>query len=205
MARIRSEVTLMKILKLLLAFILAMPAMALAQGKLNVITTVEDLAAIAREVGGDRISVESIARGYQDPHFVEAKPSFILKLQKADVLIVVGRDDSSAVALTMAEKIANLRIFQDDQGKMNRSLLEVNGSALVVSQFTLYGDARGQRRPSFIGAAPPEQAKDPYEEFSEGLRRLGVIVATGVFQAMMSVELVNEGPVTILLDSDKRF
>ena len=121
------------------------------------------------------------------------------------ILIGVGRDDTSAVALTMAEKIANLRIFEDDQGKMNRSLLEVNGSALVVSQFTLYGDARGQRRPSFIAAAPPEQAKKLYEEFSDGLRRLGVIVATGVFQAMMSVELVNEGPVTILLDSDKRF
>ena len=121
------------------------------------------------------------------------------------ILIGVGRDDTSAVALTMAEKIANLRIFEDDQGKMNRSLLAVNGSALVVSQFTLYGDARGQRRPSFIAAAPPEQAKKLYEEFSEGLRRLGVIVATGVFQAMMSVELVNEGPVTILLDSDKKF
>jgi D-tyrosyl-tRNA(Tyr) deacylase len=121
------------------------------------------------------------------------------------ILIGVGRDDTSAVALTMAEKIANLRIFEDDQGKMNRSLLEIDGSALVVSQFTLYGDARGQRRPSFIAAAPPEQAKKLYEEFSEGLRRLGVIVATGVFQAMMSVELVNEGPVTILLDSDKKF
>jgi D-aminoacyl-tRNA deacylase len=121
------------------------------------------------------------------------------------VLVGVGRDDRSDVALTMAEKIANLRIFEDDQGKMNRSLLEVNGSALVVSQFTLYGDARGQRRPSFIAAAPPEQAKKLYEEFSEGLRRLGVMVATGVFQAMMSVELVNEGPVTILLDSDKKF
>ena len=121
------------------------------------------------------------------------------------ILIGIGRDDTSAVALTMAEKIANLRIFEDDQGKMNRSLLEVNGSALVVSQFTLYGDARGQRRPSFIAAAPPEQAKKLYEEFSEALGRLGVTVATGVFQAMMSVELVNEGPVTILLDSDKKF
>jgi D-tyrosyl-tRNA(Tyr) deacylase len=121
------------------------------------------------------------------------------------ILIGVGRDDTSAVALTMAEKIANLRIFEDNQGKMNRSLLEVNGSALVVSQFTLYGDARGQRRPSFIAAAPPDQAKKLYEEFSERLRGLGVIVATGVFQAMMSVELVNEGPVTILLDSDKKF
>ena len=121
------------------------------------------------------------------------------------ILIGVGRDDTSAIALTMAEKIANLRIFEDDQGKMNRSLLEVNGSVLVVSQFTLYGDARGQRRPSFIAAAPPEQAKKLYEEFSEALRRLGVTVATGVFQAMMSVELVNKGPVTILLDSDKKF
>ena len=98
-----------------------------------------------------------------------------------------------------------MRIFEDDEGKMNRSLLDVKGSALVVSQFTLYGDAHGQRRPSFIAAAPPEQAKKLYEEFCETLRRLGVIVATGVFQAMMSVELVNEGPVTILLDSDKTF
>ena len=121
------------------------------------------------------------------------------------ILLGVGRGDTSAVAVIMAEKIANLRIFEDDQGKMNRSLLDVNASALVVSQFTLYGDARGQRRPSFIAAAPPEQAKTLYEEFSEALRKLGVTVATGVFQAMMSVELVNEGPVTILLDSDKAF
>jgi len=121
------------------------------------------------------------------------------------ILLGIGRDDTSAVAVGVAEKVANLRIFEDDQGKMNRSLLDAGGSALVVSQFTLYGDARGQRRPSFIAAAPPEQAKKLYEEFSEALRRLGVNVATGVFQAMMSVELVNEGPVTILLDSDKTF
>ncbi len=106
------------------------------------------------------------------------------------ILIGVGRNDTSAIAVSMAEKIANLRIFEDDQGKMNRSLLDVRGSALIVSQFTLYGDARGQRRPSFIAAAPPEQAKKLYEEFNEALRRLGVTVATGVFQAMMSVELV---------------
>jgi D-tyrosyl-tRNA(Tyr) deacylase len=105
----------------------------------------------------------------------------------------------------MGKKCANLRIFEDDQGKMNRSLLDVKGGALVVSQFTLYGDARGQRRPSFISAAPPEQAKALYEEFCEALRNLGVSVATGIFQAMMSVELVNEGPVTILLDSEKTF
>ena len=89
------------------------------------------------------------------------------------ILLGVGRDDTSAVAVAMAEKVANLRIFEDDQGKMNRSLLDAGGSALVVSQFTLYGDARGQRRPSFIAAAPPEQAKKLYEEFSEALRRLG--------------------------------
>jgi D-aminoacyl-tRNA deacylase len=121
------------------------------------------------------------------------------------ILLGVGHNDSSAVAVSMAEKIANLRIFEDDQRKMNRSLLDVKGSALVVSQFTLYGDARGQRRPSFVAAAPAEQANNLYEEFAEALRRFGVTVATGVFGAMMSVELVNEGPVTILLDSDKTF
>jgi D-aminoacyl-tRNA deacylase len=120
-------------------------------------------------------------------------------------LLGIGRNDTSAVAANMAEKIANLRIFEDDQGKMNRSLLDVQGSALVVSQFTLYGDARGQRRPSFIAAAPPEQAKKLYEEFGKALRNFGITVATGIFGAMMSVELVNEGPVTILLDSEKAF
>ncbi len=121
------------------------------------------------------------------------------------ILLGVGREDSSAVAASMAEKVANLRIFEDDQGKMNRSLLDVRGSALVVSQFTLYGDARGQRRPSFISAAPPEKAKTLYEEFKKAIQDLGVTVATGIFQTMMSVEMVNEGPVTILLDSDKTF
>jgi D-aminoacyl-tRNA deacylase len=121
------------------------------------------------------------------------------------ILLGVGKKDNSAVASGMAEKLANLRIFEDAAGKMNLSLLDVKGSALVVSQFTLYGDARGQRRPSFITAAPPEQAKVLYEEFCEALRKLGVTVGTGIFQAMMSVELVNEGPVTILVDSDKTF
>src|SRR4029453_19399677 len=86
------------------------------------------------------------------------------------ILLGVGRSDTSAVAVSMAEKVVNLRILEDDQGKMNRSVLDVKGSALVVSQFTLYGDARGQRRPSFIAAAPLEQAKNLYEEFSEALR-----------------------------------
>jgi D-aminoacyl-tRNA deacylase len=121
------------------------------------------------------------------------------------ILLGVGREDSATVAASLAEKVANLRIFEDEQGKMNRSLLDVKGAALVVSQFTLYGDARGQRRPSFISAAPPEQATARYEEFNTALRVLGVSVATGIFQATMSVELVNEGPVTILLDSDKQF
>jgi len=121
------------------------------------------------------------------------------------ILLGVGKEDTSQVAAVMAEKTANLRIFEDEQGKMNRSLLDVKGSALVVSQFTLYGDARGQRRPSYIAAGPPELAKRLYEEFSEALRKLGIVVGNGVFQAMMSVELVNEGPVTILIDSDKTF
>ena len=121
------------------------------------------------------------------------------------ILLGVGRGDTSAVVTAMAEKCAHLRIFEDDQSKMNRSLLDVKGGALVVSQFTLYGDARGQRRPSFLSAGPPELAKALYNEFCEELRNLGVTVATGIFQAMMSVELVNEGPVTILLDSNKTF
>jgi D-aminoacyl-tRNA deacylase len=121
------------------------------------------------------------------------------------ILLGVGREDTSLVAASMAEKVANLRIFEDNQKKMNLSLLDVKGAALVVSQFTLYGDARGQRRPSFISAAPPDKAKALYEEFRAAMQRLGVSVATGIFQTMMSVELVNEGPVTILLDSDKTF
>ena len=121
------------------------------------------------------------------------------------ILLGVGREDTAAVAAALAEKAANLRIFEDENEKMNRSLLDVKGSALVVSQFTLYGDARGGRRPSFISAAPPELANTLYKEFCEALRKLGVNVATGIFQATMSVELVNEGPVTILLDSDKTF
>jgi D-aminoacyl-tRNA deacylase len=121
------------------------------------------------------------------------------------ILLGVGREDTPAAASSLAEKAANLRIFEDENEKMNRSLLDVRGSALVVSQFTLFGDARGGRRPSFLRAAPPEQAKALYEEFLAALAALGVQVAAGIFQAMMSVELVNEGPVTILLDSEKAF
>lgn len=121
------------------------------------------------------------------------------------VLVGVGRADTPETAALMAEKIVNLRIFNDNHGKMNRSLLDVGGAILAVSQFTLYGDARGGRRPSFIRAAPPEQGKLLYEEFVRAVAALGVRVETGVFQAHMSVELTNNGPVTILLDSDKLF
>ncbi len=121
------------------------------------------------------------------------------------VLLGVGQGDTPESAAYLAEKIANLRIFEDDTGKMNRSLLDAGGAALVVSQFTLYGDARGQRRPSFVQAAPPEIGKQLYEEFIRGLRERGARVETGVFQARMAVELVNDGPVTLLLDSEKNF
>jgi D-tyrosyl-tRNA(Tyr) deacylase len=119
------------------------------------------------------------------------------------VLLGVSRTDNPESATYLAEKIANLRIFSDGAGKMNLSLLDVGGSALLVSQFTLYGDTRGGRRPSYIQAAPPEQAGLLYEEFVRSIRSLGVPVETGVFQAHMQVELVNDGPVTILLDSEK--
>ena len=120
-------------------------------------------------------------------------------------LVAVGRNDAPETAASMAEKIVRLRIFDDPQGKMNLSLLDVGGAVLAVSQFTLYGDARGQRRPSFIQAAPPEQGKILYEKFVAALQALGVPVGTGIFQAHMSLELTNDGPVTILLDSDKLF
>ncbi len=121
------------------------------------------------------------------------------------VLLAVGRADTPETAAAMADKVAHLRIFDDEQGKMNRSLLETGGAALVISQFTLYGDARGQRRPSFVQAAPAELASALYAEFVRALTALGVRVETGVFQARMAVELTNEGPVTLLLDSDKLF
>jgi D-aminoacyl-tRNA deacylase len=147
--------------------------------------------AVVQRVSRAKVSVGDAVRGQIDAGLM--------------ILLGVGREDTTAVATALAEKAANLRIFEDQNGKMNLSLLDVKGAALVVSQFTLYGDARGGRRPSFIAAAPPELAKVLYEEFCEALRKLGVQVTTGTFQAMMSVELVNEGPVTILLDSERRF
>ena len=121
------------------------------------------------------------------------------------VLLGVGRDDVNADADYLAEKILNLRVFEDDDGKMNLSISETGGSMLVVSQFTLYGDVRRGRRPSYSDAAEPDKANELYEYFVERLRSLGVKVETGVFQAMMKVSLTNNGPVTILLDSRKLF
>jgi len=121
------------------------------------------------------------------------------------VLLGVGRDDTEADATYLAEKICGLRIFEDAQGKMNLSLQEVSGSVLAVSQFTLYGDVRRGKRPSFDAAAPPEKARQLYEFFVEQVRAHGLRCETGRFQQMMQVELVNDGPVTILLDSGKGF
>ena len=117
------------------------------------------------------------------------------------ILLGVGDDDADTEAHQLAEKIANLRIFSDEEGKFNRSLLDVNGAALVVSQFTLYADTRKGRRPSFAHAAPPEQAAPLVEVFCEALRNMGSEVATGVFGAMMKVHLINDGPVTLWLDT----
>jgi D-tyrosyl-tRNA(Tyr) deacylase len=121
------------------------------------------------------------------------------------VLIGVGQDDDRADADYLAEKIINLRIFTDADGKMNHSILETGGSAIVVSQFTLYGDVRRGRRPSYSDAASPEKGKELYEYFVNRVRTSGVEVETGIFQATMLVSLTNEGPVTILLDSKKQF
>lgn len=121
------------------------------------------------------------------------------------VLIGVGVDDTERDAETMAEKIANLRIFPDDADLMNRSVRDVNGGVLLISQFTLHGDARKGRRPSFIAAAREETAKPLYERVGALLEREGLPVGYGVFGAHMDVELVNDGPVTILLDTKKTF
>jgi len=117
------------------------------------------------------------------------------------VLLGVNKQDTTAEADYLAQKIANLRIFEDDAGRMNRSLLEIGGEMLVVSQFTLYGDCRKGRRPSFVDAAGPEQANTLYEYFVEEVRRKGITVATGQFRAMMAVSLINDGPVTLIVES----
>jgi D-aminoacyl-tRNA deacylase len=119
------------------------------------------------------------------------------------VLLGVGKNDTDTTSEGLAEKVANLRIFDDDQGKMSRSLKDVGGQALCVSQFTLYGDCRKGRRPSYDQAAAPDQALLLYESFVKSLRQQGIPTETGRFRAMMDVELVNDGPVTLLLDTDR--
>lgn len=121
------------------------------------------------------------------------------------VLLGVAHSDSEAAAAYLADKIAGLRIFEDDTGRMNRSVGEVGGAVLVVSQFTLFGDVRRGKRPSFDAAARPEHARRLYEYFVDKLRAAGLRCETGRFQQTMQVELVNDGPVTILLDSEKNF
>jgi D-aminoacyl-tRNA deacylase len=121
------------------------------------------------------------------------------------VLLAVGRDDTEGDATYLAEKISGLRVFEDDHGKMNRSVQDVGGSVLAVSQFTLYGDVRRGKRPSFDAAAAPEKARRLYEFFVERIGDAGLRCETGRFQETMKVELVNEGPVTILVDSVKTF
>lgn len=121
------------------------------------------------------------------------------------VLLGVGQGDTEADAAFMADKIANLRIFEDEQGKMNLSVLDVGGEVLLISQFTLYGDCRKGRRPSFITAAGPEEADRLYQRVAEILRGMGLRVSTGEFRAHMLVSIQNDGPVTILLDSERVF
>jgi D-tyrosyl-tRNA(Tyr) deacylase len=125
----------------------------------------------------------------------------------AGILVLVGveKDDSPEDAQTLARRIVELRIFEDDAGKMNRSVAEIGGQILAVSQFTLLGDCRKGRRPSFDPAASPDVARTLYQRFVNEIEVLGIPVATGVFQAMMDVELTNQGPVTFILDSRKRF
>ena len=147
--------------------------------------------AVIQRVERASVSVEGEIRGQVGAGFL--------------VLIGVEEGDGDADFRYIAEKVPNLRVFEDEQGKMNRSLLDVGGEVLAVSQFTLLGDARGGRRPSFIAAARPETADPMYERLVAEWRARGIRVETGVFGAHMKVALVNDGPVTILLDSRRRF
>jgi D-aminoacyl-tRNA deacylase len=147
--------------------------------------------AIIQRVRRCRVTVESRATG-------EIGPGLL-------VLLGIGKCDTEAAADYLAQKVLGLRIFADDTEKMNLSVQDKNGEVLVISQFTLYGDTRRGKRPSFDAAARPEDARRLYEYFVEKIRAVGLRCETGEFQAMMEVELVNSGPVTILLDSDKTF
>lgn len=147
--------------------------------------------AVVQRVTAASVSVDGVVVGAIGPGLV--------------VFGAVGAGDDDGDLAWMAEKVVQLRIFADEQGKFNRSLLESGGGVLAVSQFTLFGDCRKGRRPSFTGAAAPEVARDQFERFVDRLRATGVTVATGEFQAMMQVEVHNDGPVTILLDSRRLF
>ena len=137
---------------------------------------------------------------------VTVEGNIVSEIQKGLLVFLgVAQEDTPADVDYMASKIANLRIFEDDEGRMNLSILDIGGEALVVSQFTLYGDCRKGRRPSFIHAARPEKADPLYQAFMDEISRLGVPVKAGIFQAMMDVELINDGPVTMMLDSNKLF
>lgn len=146
--------------------------------------------AVVQRVKSARVTVSDDVRGRIDQGLV--------------VFLGVGRDDTSQDAEFLATKIAGLRIFSNSAGKFDLSVKDLNGRVLVVSQFTLYGDCRKGRRPSFIDAAPPEVAEELYEYFMDRMRREGLDVESGTFQAEMEVHLVNDGPVTILLDSQRR-
>ena len=147
--------------------------------------------AVVQRVSRARVTVDGVVRGEIDRGLL--------------VLLGVAKGDSDTEAVYLAGKTAGLRIFEDGAGKMSLSLKDVGGKVLVVSQFTLYGDCRRGLRPSFDAAAPPAEAERLYERFCELLRHGGLEVQTGVFQAMMEVQLVNDGPVTILLDSQRSF
>ncbi|MGI6150393.1 MAG: D-aminoacyl-tRNA deacylase [Christensenellales bacterium] len=147
--------------------------------------------AVIQRVSRAAVRSEGVVSGQIGPGFV--------------VLLGVEREDGVTDAKYIAEKIAHLRVFEDGERKMNLSLLETGGSVLLVSQFTLLGDARKGRRPSFIAAERPERADELYQVVKQGLESLGIAVETGVFRTHMEVELVNDGPVTILLDSRRVF
>lgn len=148
-----------------------------------------------------RAVVQRVARGS-----VSVEGQIVGEIGKGYVVLLgVAADDTEADASYLVDKVINLRIFPDNEGKMNLSLLDVGGSILVVSQFTLLGDCRNGRRPSFIQAARPEKANELYNFFVQSLKAKGVNVATGQFQTEMLVEIINDGPVTILLDSKKLF
>lgn len=151
----------------------------------------EDLRAVIQRVIRGSVSVEGKTVGQIGRGLV--------------ILLGVGQDDGPEDAGYLSGKIVNLRIFEDDEGKLNRSLLDEGGSALVVSQFTLYGDCRHGRRPGFSSAAPAGRGKELYELFVSRMSDWGINVSTGVFQAHMTVEIINDGPVTLLLDSKKQF